>query len=197
MKKAIFTILMALLCINVLQAKHVDVQQAQKLALLFSEASTGMRSTGANLAYTATTDREIACFYVFAMQPKGFIIVSADDRAKPILAYSEESNFNPNFIPEGLMTFFDNYKAGIAHVIKENLEQSEKAKQDWHSLAETGKIIDSKITRSVLPLLHSIWNQTDLYNAMAPEDPESVFSGHCKSGCVANSMSQIMRYLQN
>ena len=40
----------------------------------------------------------------------------------------------------------------------------------------------------------SIWNQTDLYNNMAPLDPNSVYSGHCKSGCVANAMSQIMRY---
>lgn len=29
---------------------------------------------------------------------------------------------------------------------------------------------------------------------MAPEDSLSVFSGHCKSGCVANAMSQIVRY---
>ena len=130
---------------------------------------------------------------MFAVQPKGFVVVSADDRAKPILGYSTESNFTAQ-LPDGLMTFFDNYKAGFSQMFANNDERTAEAVADWTSLAETGKLSSRRVNRSVEPLLASIWNQTDLYNNMVPEDPSSVYSGHCKSGCVANTMSQIMRF---
>jgi len=126
------------------------------------------------------------------LQPRGFVIVSADDRMKPILGYSTESNFTAQ-LPDGLMTFFDNYKAGFSQMFARNDERTAEAVADWTSLAETGKL-SRKTHRGIGPLMSSVWNQTDLYNNMAPEDPTSVYSGHCKSGCVANAMSQIMRY---
>ena len=193
MKRCIFLSLIVALFVSGLQAKSVDVNTAKSLGIKFMKANTEIKTGVAELTYTAYTDRGEACFYVFAVQPKGFVIVSADDRAKPILGYSTESNFTPQ-LPDGLMTFFDNYKAGFSQMFANNDERTEQAVADWTSLAETGKLSSRKIDRSVGPLLASIWNQTDLYNNMAPEDPNSVFSGHCKSGCVANTMSQIMRY---
>ena len=145
------------------------------------------------MAYTAVADNGMTCFYVFSVRPKGFVIVSADDRMRPILGYSTESNFTAQ-LPDGLMTFFDNYKAGFVQMVENEDVRTEQAIADWTRLAETGRLSDGKINRGVGPLLASVWNQTDLYNNMAPEDPASVYSGHCKSGCVANAMSQIMRY---
>lgn len=194
MKKTLFLLALAILGFGTLNAKPVDVAVAKSLGIKFMNCNTVVKSDKAQLVYTAQTDRGEACFYVFGLQPKGFVIVSADDRAKPILAYSTESNFTPNQIEGGLMTFFDNYKAGFAQMFANNEERTEQAVADWTRLAETGKINCEKIDRSVEPLMASIWNQTDLYNFMAPEDPNSAFSGHCKSGCVANAMSQVMRY---
>ena len=192
MKKTFFTLLLALLCYS-LQANPVDVQTAKSMGTKFMKANTELKSAEADLTYTAYADNGQAAFYVFAVQPKGFVIVSADDRAMPILGYSTESNFTAQ-LPDGLMTFFDNYKAGFSQMYANNDERTADAVADWESLAATGKLSVSKNNRSVGPLMSSIWNQTDLYNNMAPEDPSSVFSGHCKSGCVANAMSQIMRY---
>lgn len=193
MKKTIFTLLLAMLLMGGLQAKPVDVQTAKSLGVKFIKANTEIKSATAELTYTAYADDGQAAFYVFAVQPKGFVIVSADDRAKPILGYSTESNFTAQ-LPDGLMTFFDNYKAGFSQMLARNDERTEEAIADWMSVATTGKFSSMKLDRGVGPLLASIWNQTDLYNNMAPEDPSSVYSGHCKSGCVANTMSQIMRY---
>ena len=192
MKKILFFFLLAGLAMG-LQAKPVDVKTAQSLGVKFMNANTEVKSAQAALCYTAFAKNGQACFYVFATQPKGFVIVSADDRMRPILGYSTESNFTAQ-LPDGLMTFFDNYKAGFAQMVENQDTRTEEAVSDWTRLAETGKINDEKITRGVPPLMRSIWNQTDLYNNMAPEDPASIFSGHCKSGCVANAMSQIMRY---
>ncbi len=192
MKKTLLTLLLAILCFG-MQANPVDVQTAKSLGTKFMKANTEMKSASVDLAYTAYADNGQTAFYVFAVQPKGFVIVSADDRAKPILGYSTESNFTPQ-LPDGLMTFFENYKAGFSQMYANNDERTAEAVADWTSLEKTGLLSASKTDRSVGPLMASIWNQTDLYNNMAPLDPNSVYSGHCKSGCVANAMSQIMRY---
>ena len=193
MKKTIFALMLAMLFFGALQANPVDVATAKSLGVKFMKANTAIKAEAAELTYTAYAENGQAAFYVFALQPKGFVIVSADDRAKPILGYSTESNFTAQ-LPDGLMTFFDNYKAGFSQMFANNDERTAEAVTDWTSLAETGMLSSRKANRSVEPLLASIWNQTDLYNNMAPEDPNSVYSGHCKSGCVANTMSQIMRY---
>ena len=193
MKKSFFTLLLVTLFLGGLQANPVDVNRAKALGIKFMNTNTEIKSATADWVYTAYIADNQACFYVFAVQPKGFVIVSADDRAKPILGYSTESNFTAQ-IPDGLMTLFDNYKAGFSQMYANTDERTEQAVADWKNLAETGKLSSHKTDRSVGPLLTSIWNQTDLYNNMAPEDPNSVYSGHCKSGCVANTMSQLMRY---
>lgn len=193
MKRFLVLLVMVLLAFGSLQAKPVDAEKAKALGLKFMRTNTEVKSATATLTYTAFADNGQAAFYVFAMQPKGFVIVSADDRAKPILGYSTESNFTPQ-LPDGLMTFFENYKAGFSQMFANNDERPAEAIADWTSLEATGRLAASKTDRSVEPLLASIWNQTDLYNNMAPEDPTSVYSGHCKSGCVANAMSQVMRY---
>lgn len=193
MKKTIITLLLATLFFGALQANPVDVAMAKSLGVKFMKANTAIKAEAAELTYTSYAENGQAAFYVFALQPKGFVIVSADDRAKPILGYSTESNFTAQ-LPDGLMTFFDNYQAGFSQMFANNDERTAEAVTDWTSLAETGMLSSRKANRSVEPLLASIWNQTDLYNNMAPEDPNSVYSGHCKSGCVANTMSQIMRY---
>lgn len=193
MKRLFILLASVLLTVASLQAAPVDVSRAKALAVKFMNANTEIKSASAELTYTAFANNGQAAFYVFAVQPKGFVIVSADDRAKPILGYSTESNFTPQ-LPDGLMTFFDNYKAGFSQMFANNDRQTEEAVADWTSLEATGKLSSAKLDRSVEPLLASIWNQTDLYNNMAPEDPTSLYSGHCKAGCVANAMSQIMRY---
>lgn len=194
MKKTLFLIAFAILAISTVNARPVDANVAKGLGIKFMMANTSVRSTQAELVYTAQTTQGDNAFYVFSISPKGFVIVSADDRMRPILGYSTESNFNPDYIADGLQTFFDNYEAGVSQMIENDDARTEQAISDWTRLSETGKVNDTRIGRGVEPLLASIWNQTDLYNNMAPEDPSSVYSGHCKSGCVANAMSQLMRY---
>ena len=192
MKRSFLILALALLAVVSMQADPVDVNHAKALGVKFMKTNTAIKSAKADLVYTACADNGQAAFYVFAVQPKGFVIVSADDRAKPILGYSTESNFTTP-LPDGLMTFFDNYKAGFTQMFANNDERTGQAVADWTSLEQTGKLT---VKREVVvgPLLSSIWNQTDLYNNMAPYDPNSIFSQHCKSGCVANTMSQLMRY---
>ena len=134
MKKSILCLLLVTLFMGGLQAKPVDVATAKSLGVKFMKANTEVKTDVAELTYTAYTERGVACFYVFAMQPKGFVIVSADDRAKPILGYSTESAFG-NEIPEGLESFFRNYRAGFTDLFASGDPRPAEAVRDWESLA--------------------------------------------------------------
>ena len=146
MKKSMLVSLLVLLLFGGIQAKPVDVNTAKSLGIKFMNANTEIRSTTADLVYTAYTDNDEACFYVFTMKPKGFVIVSADDRAKPILGYSTESGFSADDIADGLQSFFNNYRAGFTQMMEANEERTADAVRDWERLATTGKINNAKIT---------------------------------------------------
>ena len=132
MKKTIITLLLVTLVFGGLQANPVDINRAKALGVKFMNSNTEIRSATADLAYTAYTDNGDAAFYVFAMQPKGFVIVSADDRAMPILGYSTEGAFSDD-LPEGLESFFRNYRAGFSQMGDE--PRTEEAIRDWERLA--------------------------------------------------------------
>ena len=195
MKKRILFSLLVTLLIGGLQAKPVDVNMAKSLGIKFMNINTEIRSAQADLVYTAFTDDGQACFYVFSMQPKGFVIVSADDRAKPILGYSTESTFSSEDIAEGLESFFTDYRAGFSQMMAANETRTEEAANDWNRLAETGKINDAKITREVPQMLTSLWNQSALYNDLCPVDSAGS-NNHVYAGCVATAMAQIINFWQ-
>lgn len=194
MKKSMLFLLMVALFMGGLQAKTVDVEMAKSLGIKFMNANTGIRADEAQLVYTGYTEQGEACFYVFSMQPNGFVIVSADDRAKPILGYSTEGTFS-EALPEGVESFFHNYRAGFTDLFASGDSRSAEAVSDWERLAATGKINNDRITRTVPKLLTCTWNQSALYNRRCPEDTLGP-DGHVFAGCVATAMSQIMYYWQ-
>lgn len=128
---------------------------------------------------------------MFNCQPKGFVIVAADDRLKPILGYSTESSFHLIAVEEGPEVFLDAYRCDLMAAEEQGLEPSSEIVRQWRMLAE-GRL-PNRSERAVEPLCTSTWHQTQLYNDQCPEDPEG-YNGHVKSGCVANAMAQIMRY---
>ena len=192
MKKSIFTLMLATLLIGALQANPVDVNRAKALGVKFMNVNTEIKSATADLVYTAYADNGEAAFYVFSMRPKGFVIVSADDRAMPILGYSTEGAFSDD-LPEGVESFFRNYRAGFSQIMENNEPRTEEAIRDWERLAATGRVNDTRITREVPQMLTSIWNQSALYNDMCPVDSLGP-NNHVYAGCVATAMAQIMYF---
>lgn len=195
MKKTLLSLLLFGLLVSALQANPVDVERAKAVGIKFMNHNTAIRATEASLAYVEYANNGAACFYVFTMNPKGFVVVSADDRAKPILGYSTESGFSATDIPDGLQCFFANYQVGFSQMMAENELRTEMAVNDWRRLEATGMVNDARITREVPQLLTSIWNQSALYNRYCPVDTLGP-GNHVFAGCVATAMSQIMNYWQ-
>ena len=191
MKKKVCLFLLTVFSLGLL-AGPVDVETAKQLGGNYMVANHRSSSAALTLAYTETTDDGLNVCYVFNCHPKGFVIVAADDRMKPILGYSTESSFDLVASEAGPVVFFDAYRCDLQTAVTENMEQSPEVAGQWKQLAENGKLAH-RANRTVGPLCTSTWHQTQLYNDQCPVDPEG-YNNHVKVGCVANAMAQIMRY---
>lgn len=110
--------------------------------------------------------------YIFDSQP-GFMIVSADDCASPLLGYGMEE-FDPNDIPSQLEYWLDFYTQEIYSASLEGIE----------AFADTSDSLGAPVE----PLVKTKWNQGDPYNLECPD-----FNGkRSAAGCVAVAMAQVM-----
>ena len=123
-------------------------------------------------------------FYIFSTEKDGFVIVSADDRLKPILGYSDTGSFKTENLPDNILNWFQFYANELKFISNNS------------SPTENRITLDPPVTRSsfpaaISPLLGSIaWNQSEPYNNLCPV----VGTERTVTGCVATAMAQIMMY---
>ena len=181
---------------------HVSATQAQEIGYTFLRSSNGTRGGSSRLQdmrliYTAVavdslTRATTDCYYVFALEPAGFVIVAADERVKPILGYSYTNNFVVEDMPDNILYWLDNYKKQIKAVIDNNFQPDQETRATWTRL-KAGQNTTVRSGNSVEPLLQTTWNQSCYYNLFCPIDS----SGPCNrvyAGCVATAMAQVMHY---
>lgn len=133
----------------------------------------------ANLAFTQTTAADKPAVYVFnRADQSGFVMVSADDVAVPLLGYTDSGAFNPADIPPQFRYWLNEYADQIAYANREGLQTR---KQD---------LTFPSSWKPVTPYIKTNWDQRAPYNLTCPE-----FNGQrCPTGCVATAMAQVMKY---
>ena len=176
------------------KANPVDMRLAREVGAKFINANTAMRVTpsGLQLVTTYHTSSNDAAFHVFNT-PKGFIIVSADDCATPILGYSEEGHFDVLNIPIQMQEYLRGFVEQIQYGIDNHLSADETIAHQWELVQATGHVIEQRAATVVAPLLTDTWGQGCYYNNLCPEDPDGP-CGHALTGCVATSFAQILHY---
>ena len=119
---------------------------------------------------------EVSGLYVFNVdKDNGYVIVSNDDCAEPVLGYADKGSFDMQNIPENMRAWLQGYADEIAWA------KSHHIKKGSTTARRTGGV------KSVIaPLMETQWNQTAPYNDQCP-------SG-CVTGCVATAMAQVMKY---
>ncbi len=195
MKKTLLFIAIFAFSVGNIFANPVDRQHAQQIGQSFMNAKIGQKAdVQLNLVYTAAT-REAVDYYVFNNgNGNGFVIVSGEDRVKPILAYSTSGCFNPNDIADGFQFTLNTFSHEIQYIRENNIEATADIDAEWASVAETGYINKVNRNRTVVgPLLPTIWNQNFPWNSQCPEDAEGS-GGHVYAGCVATAMGQVMKF---
>jgi hypothetical protein len=117
---------------------------------------------------------------------EGFIIISGDDVAKPVLGYSGDGAYdesNPN-----LAYWMDMLSQEIVYAVENGLSQDEQTKAAWQAFENENPVQSSG--DYVEPLITTQWDQGAPYNNLCP-----VISGkRALAGCVATAMAQIMKY---
>ena len=187
------SLMLVLLCgVGLLQARPVSMEQAKAVGQQFVRANfhNEMKSNELQLVYTGLSNRNEACFYAFNVGQEGFVIVSADDRFRPIVGYSDEGPFateNPS--PE-LMFYLEKI---IEARTSRNAVLFDNTAEEWQSVMRDGKLLSRNGGRGVDYLCTTKWNQDSPYNYYAPA-ASSGPGGRCYAGCVATAMSQVMKY---
>ncbi len=114
--------------------------------------------------------------YVFDTR-SGYMVVSADDVAAPLLGYADEGSFDAANIPDNLRYWLESYASEIAWARDNGVEPAR-----------------SRVSRAdrapIAPLVNTQWNQGSPYNNYCP-----IYNGsRSVTGCVATAMAQVMKY---
>ena len=198
MKKSIYTVMVFILAINFIQAKPVTPGTAKNLAISFYKQHSSKIPQTVTLAYTETSATGEALYYAFNMNSNdGFVIITADDAARPIIGYATERQF---VVPEERTNagFWIKSRAKEIMAIKEaKIEATDDIIQEWkgnftaaNQANRLSQGVNTVTTASVAPLVKTTWNQPTPYNASCP----GTGSNQAITGCVATAMAQIMKY---
>ena len=182
-------------------ANPIDTTEAKSVAQTFFN-TVAPQSRGAQpvMVYQATfaaesatrSGAEIPCFYVMNMGTEGFVIVSADDCAKPVLGYSTEGAFNQDMIPAGLNDMLEGYRHEIGTAITHNHTATEEVAAEWESVRRQDR--GARAVVVVGPLIQTTWNQYPYYNSMCPTYQYSGYTVQAVTGCVATATAQLFRF---
>lgn len=126
-------------------------------------------------------------------QNGGFLLMSADNAALPILGYSTSDDLLLDDIAPATREWIDSYRGQISYIRKQGIPATEEISTQWRAL-ERG----TKATCSVVagPLITAKWNQSQYYNDLCPADSDSPYGygGHVPCGCVALAMAMVIHY---
>ena len=180
------TFLLALLVVTLsvvnLFAGPVDSAKAGKAGAGFVQTVFPQTTKSETLQLVLATDQ----YYVFNVGASGFVMVSADDRFRPIVGYSEEGTFpleNPS--PE-MLYYLDNLSQGRQAALRSLDGADPQVTEEWTLLLNGNPLPSRNGLRSRFYLVQTKWNQNAPYNQYCP--------GNSYAGCVATAMSQVMNY---
>lgn len=193
MKKTGFLIAVIAVLAGVASAKPVDFATARTVAANFwNTYHTADVKPVTEVDLMPMFYDGINHMHVFTHAQQGFIIVSADDRVEPVLAYSFDSPF-PETLHPTLRYWLNGYESQLAQLAGSDAEAPAEAAAAWQRLLSPAK--DSSATDSIIeisPMLTTRWNQSAPYNLYCPYDTN--YHSRAVVGCVATAMAQIIRF---
>ena len=156
-------------------ARSLNPSEALSRALGRQQAGVSRSDIDARPVMTVETDG-LPTLYVFDKAGKGYVIVSADDVAAPVIGYSDSSDFDPARIPANLR--------GWLELCGRNIREASAAGAEAYSEAS------SAAREPIAPLMTTVWNQGAPFNNDCPLYDNIP----TQTGCVATAMAQVMKY---
>ena len=180
-------------------AAPVDPNLAQQIAQNFINSTDDSVSAQSpvnqprRLKSVTKQSTEAQPYYIFNNEDGGFVIVSGDDCATPVLGYSTEGCIDLDNIPIQLQELLQAYALEIKEAVDNNLQATEDVTEAWATYRRAPQA--QTTTTAVSALIQTSWDQYPRYNNKCPSDPSlSSLGGHPTTGCVATAMAQVMKY---
>jgi hypothetical protein len=200
----------------------VPIDLARKVAMYRPKDSTAITLTE-NLAgrkpraikseFTYSGQQGYPSCYVFNYSDGGFIVISADLKLQPILAFVPLGAWDAKKLPDGVNFWIRKSSALVDYLRNKSKPISDYTSMLWsHVLPEitlpaatqgtktTAKNPGPCQTESIEyyygPLVQTAWGQGCGYNGQCPYDPTSPECNFDLTGCVATAMAQIAYYNQ-
>jgi hypothetical protein len=136
----------------------------------------------------------IPMYYAFnCVSEPGFVIVTAESNAMPVLAYSFENYFNSENMNESVKEAMENYENEILAIREKHLKADAEIMDAWEKYSNANFQKSTTNITTVGPLIKTTWDQTCYYNTLCPTAGGGE-CGHAYTGCVATAMAQLMKF---
>lgn len=177
MRRYLLSVFILLFTVS-LQAKEVTATQAGEMAVRYIKNRTSLQVSVHDV--TGVGNEKNGC-YIVNLAPQGWVVVSGDDVAKPIIAYSYTGNLERKLIPDNMMFMLDSYATEVNRIASRITKVHPQWQHNtWLQTRASGATIE--------PLIKVNWNQPAPYNAYCPgRNGENAVVG-----CVAVAMGQAM-----
>ena len=153
-----------------LKAHVVTPKEAENIARKYIKLPTKKATRGVSKQSSYSQN---APYYIYNdAQNKGFVIVSGTTEMGEILAYSNENALDTINLHPGLAQLLNSYKMAFKAINTNNAVETEAKKGAFFA-------------KTVAPLLKTTWSQDAPYNALL---------GYNYTGCVATTISQVLKY---
>lgn len=199
MKKFFLILAISLLSLNMAFSQKISIDEGKTIVKnvikeRFDALGKDFRNYKISDSYVETFEGT-EVFYVYNLQPEGFVIISAYKNIEPLLAFSYESQCSIERRHSSVEAVLKSYAEQIAYGIKNNVVASEETASSWRHFDVDENNFVARNVRSMDQLLRTKWNQGKYYNTMCPAD-NGGNDGHVVVGCVATAIGQIFNYFR-
>ena len=187
-------LLLVLVCLAIgAHAQQLTEQQAKNRALQFLNTNTAAKARGMDGKHLNLKAAKIEpkTIYAFNLEGGGYVIASGDERALPVLGYSDSGTIDWDNIPENMKAWLKSYDEAMATL--------DRPKGFRHALPPQMKSETRATKAAIEPLLKThwgqkepYWNQTPPYDGAIPHYKDEL----SYTGCLATAMAQVMNYHQ-
>lgn len=176
MKKLLLTSVLALGCLFGANAEKVSTAEASDYAVRFLNSRT-------QKTYTVNTIEQYGDVYIVNLNPGGWVIVSTDDAALPVIGYNASGALNRFNMPSNMQGMLKIYSEGVRTLARDVVKRNAA----WNTTGTMSRAEGSPVT----PLIKVNWNQTEPFWKYCPKS-----GGDALVGCVAVATSQAMSVQQ-
>ncbi len=206
MKKIVISCCLALAFVStIVEARPISEETAKQIAQNWMHEKTG-RQLMADELTTAFIKKvhSNTVYYIVNFSQGGWAIISGDDVAYPVVAFSYQGAYSTEEHPVQFDQWMENVTSEIHNGIIEKTAPLPTTESAWGRLNISPEHFAANLlsepatplqvsTTSAGPLLTTFWSQGTYYNASCPDNDDG-YDDHVLTGCVATAMSQVMKY---